>query len=213
MDSNYDVAGSIIAGLGVLAILIVIILVPIVIVYLVAKCKMYKKAGKNGWEAIVPFYSDWVYTEIAGVEWWWFIALIASNIFSFTSYNGDQTISFNLTSVVGLFGAFVCNYNISKKLHKDVGFAVLMTIFPFVMIPIIGFSSSYSFDSNVKVTKNGPFDTNREDNTVVNEKHEEDTSIKNAEKEKDESDAKYCPHCGEKVENNSKFCSKCGKEI
>ena len=168
MDYDSSVIAGLFAALGIFAILILIIVIPIVIVFLVAKCKMYRKAGKKGWEAIVPFYSDWIYTEIAGVEWWWFIALIASNIFSFTTNNGNQTISFNFTSVIGLFGAFVCNYNISKKLHKDVGFAVLMTIFPFVMVPIIGFSSSYSFDNSVKVTKNGPFDANKEDNNTSN---------------------------------------------
>ena len=211
MNTNYDgiwaIFAGILAALGAFAILIVIIIVPIVIVCLVAKYKMYKKAGRNGWEAIVPFYSEWVYTEIAGVEWWWFIALIASNIFTFTTHNGDQTISFNFTNVVGLFGAFVCNYNISKKLHKDVGFAVLMTLFPFVMIPLIGFSSSYSFDDSVKVTKNGPFDANKEDDTAVDEKNgEEDTKSK-------DKDSKYCSHCGNKLDKDSKFCSKCGKEI
>ena len=207
MDYNSSVFAGLFAALGIFAILIAIIVVSIVVVFLVAKCKMYKKAGKKGWEAIVPFYSDWIYTEIAGVEWWWFIALIASNIFSFTTNNGNQTISFNFTSVIGLFGAFVCNYNISKKLHKDVGFAVLMTIFPFVMVPIIGFSSSYSFDNSVKVTKNGPFDANKEDNNNVVEKHEEDDD-----KSKD-TDVMFCPKCGNKLDKNSKFCSKCGKEI
>ena len=87
MDYNSSVFAGLFAALGFFAILILIIIIPIVIVFIVAKCKMYKKAGKNGWEAIVPFYSDWIYTEIAGVEWWWFIALIASNIFVFLVFN------------------------------------------------------------------------------------------------------------------------------
>ena len=189
--------------------LIFIIIVPIFIIYIIAKCKMYKKAGKSGWEAIVPFYNNWVYTEIAGVEWWWFIALIASSLFSFSTSNGEQTISFNFGYVIGLFGAFVCNYNISKKLHKDVGFAVLMTIFPFVMIPLIGFSSNYSFDNSVKVSKNGPFDDKKDDSSFDNEKKDDsDSSKDNVEK-----DVKYCPNCGKENAKNSKFCSKCGKEI
>ena len=121
MDTNYDVAGSIIAGLGVLAILIVIILVPIVIVYLVAKCKMYKKAGKNGWEAIVPFYSDWVYSEIAGVEWWWFVALIASNIIK------DDNLSKMFYSAKGEFSEIphtevyvLDSQNITQFLEKSI---------------------------------------------------------------------------------------------
>ena len=213
MNYENSALAGVIAGLGIIAILIGIIIVPVVVIYIIAKCKMYKKAGKNGWEAIVPFYNDWIYTEIAGVEWWWFIALIASNLFTLYSRSGDQVISFNFSGFIGLFGSFVCNYNISKKLHKDVGFAILMTIFPFVMIPIIGFSSSYSFDNSVKVTKNGPFDANKDDtvDTKVDDKvTEEKKESKSTETNKD---IKYCPNCGNEVAKDSKFCSKCGKEI
>ncbi len=209
MNYNSDAITGMLTALGIFAILLVIILISILVIFIVAKCKMYKKAGKSGWEAIVPFYNDWVYTQIAGVEWWWFIALIASSLFSVSTSNGEQTISFNFGTVVGLFGTFVCNYNISKKLHKDVGFAVLMTIFPFIMIPLIGFSSNYSWDNSVKVTKNGPFDDKKDDGTFVSDKEDETVSSKDSV----EKDTKYCPNCGNKIAKDSKFCGKCGKEI
>lgn len=208
MDYESDAFAGLLAALGVFAILILIIIIPILVVFIIAKCKMYKKAGKNGWEAIVPIYSDWVYTEIAGVEWWWFVALIITNlgIFNVNTNGGGSYININFGTLIGLFGAFVCNYNISKKLHKDVGFAVLMTLFPFVMVPLIGFSGSYSFDNSVKVTKNGPFDANKENNNVAIEKQEEDVTNK-------DKDVKFCTKCGNKLDKDSKFCPKCGKEI
>ena len=46
------------------------------------------------------------------------------------------------------------------ELHKDTTFAVLMTLFPFVMLPLIGFSNNYEWDNNVSVDLNGPINSN-----------------------------------------------------
>ena len=59
-------AGGIIAA----SVIVLLILIPLLVLIIVGRWKMYKKAGKQGWEAIVPFYSDWVYVEIAELNWW-----------------------------------------------------------------------------------------------------------------------------------------------
>jgi len=43
----------------------------IAVVLLVAMVKVYTKAGKPGWAAIVPFYNTWVLAEIGGKPGWW----------------------------------------------------------------------------------------------------------------------------------------------
>ena len=40
-------------------------------------------------------------------------------------------------------------------------FAILMTLFPFIMLPLVGFSKKYQFDNEVKVSPNGPFDAKK----------------------------------------------------
>ena len=114
---------------------VLLIILAIVIVIVIAKYKLYKKAGKKGWEAIIPFYSQWVYTEIAGLNWWWFLIIIGGILLG--NVSDELTV---LGTLVSLFGLFVCNYNIAKKFHKDTGFAVLMTLFPVILLPILGFS-------------------------------------------------------------------------
>ncbi len=187
-----------IAALGVFGILLFGF--PILFFIVLGKWTLFKKAGREGWEAIIPGYSDWVYTEIAGVEWWWFIALIIYTYIIFTSidHRGSDSSVFIL---IGLIGRFVCNYNISKKLHKDTGFAVLMTLFPFVMLPIIGLSRDYVVDDSVSVTPNGPFDDKKKDTPKVKKTTEKDDG------------SGYCPKCGHKIRKGNKFCTKCGKEI
>ena len=148
--------GSILAFLGGFILVVGIILLAILILIIVVACKFYKKAGKEGWEAIIPFYNDWVYVEIAGLNWWWFLLLIASTIVSFVfgdSISGLKTIAI----LAVIFSFFVCNFNIAKKLHKGTGFAVLLTIFPVIMFPIVAFSKNYQFDHSVPVSKNGIF--------------------------------------------------------
>ena len=194
------------AGIIVILVMLLIILIPFLCIYIVGRWKMYKKAGRQGWESIVPIYSDWVYVEMAGLNWWWFFFLIASSIsLSFKFNDGDSSF---IVSIAGLVGTFVCNYNISKKLGKDTGFAVLMTIFPFIVVPMIGFSNNYTWNDNAEVTLNGPFDNVKNGNTGSNEST---TSTKNTTKK--DSDGKFCTNCGAKVKKDDKFCSNCGKEI
>ena len=47
--------GALLAGLGVVLIFAVIILLAILIPTIIAEWKLFKKAGKKGWEAIIPF--------------------------------------------------------------------------------------------------------------------------------------------------------------
>lgn len=145
---------SIIAVLGGFLIGILIIVIALVILMIIANWKYYKKAGRGGWESIIPFYNKWVLVEIAGLNWWWFLLLIASNIISIifgASIPGLQTFA----HIAVIFASLTCNYNISKKLHQDIGFAILLTIFPIVMIPIVAFSKSYQFDHSIPLSKNG----------------------------------------------------------
>lgn len=185
--------GDVFLIFGGLIIIIFLIALVFWIICIVGKWKLFEKAGKNGWAAIIPFYSDWVYVEIAGVNWWWYLLVIASyvmNILSGISNHFDSFVS--MANLAKLIALFVCNYNISKKLHKDIIFAVLMTIFPFIVVPLIGFSSNYEWDDSVTVSDNGPFDN--------------DSSNKNVE-------YRYCTNCGYKIKINDKYCTNCGKKI
>ena len=152
-NPSNDLMSKLIIILGGFVILFAIIIIALIILLIVAKCKFYKKAGKRGWEAIIPFYSDWVLVEIAELNWWWFFILTASSIASILFDNSITT----LAALATIFGSFVCHYNISKKLHKDIGFAILWTIFPVVIYPIVAFSKNYVYDKNVAVSKNGIF--------------------------------------------------------
>ena len=46
------------------------------VIQLIGKWEIFKKAGRKGWEAIIPLYSTWILmTEVAKLNWWWFLIL------------------------------------------------------------------------------------------------------------------------------------------
>jgi len=172
-------------------VLLHVIAIIILVFYLIALWNLYKKVGRYGWEAIIPFYSNWVLGEIAGVAWWYPIIII---IFGLDLFE-DDPIDTILTLATFVSNFFIM-YNLSKKFHKGTGFAILATIFPIVLVPIMAFSNKYQYDKNVLVSKNGPIGDNF-DNTTSNNNN----SIK------------YCQNCGNQIDINAKFCSKCGNEL
>lgn len=211
---NYftNASGGIIGALFIFGIIILMIVLVMCILYAIGRWKLYKKAGKNGWEAIIPFYNDWVYVEIAGLNWWWYLIVIATTVVNILNqvadvFNGIASIS----SLISLFGLFVCNYNISKKLNKDVTLAILMTLFPFIMIPLIGFSDNYNWDNRVVVSCNGPFDNtnsnNQQSNGYVNNNPDNNSYFH------DNCEYKYCSNCGYKSKKDTKYCTNCGKRM
>ena len=193
-ESSFD---AIWAALGGLFIFIIVLVIALIVFAYVVNWHFFKKCGRKGWEAIIPFYSSWVKVEIAGLNWWWFLFLIFS-VFVYVSDIDNYKV---LVGIVPLFGNFVCNYNLSKKFHQDTGFAILMTLFPWLMFPIIAFSKKYQYDNSVIVSKNGIFKDNPND----------DDSFQSTQVNTNQN-VSYCMYCGTKLNENDKFCPNCGKE-
>lgn len=71
MENNYDVLYSAIAA-GVSTTYLIIGLV-VFILSLVAKWKIFVKAGRPGWACIIPFYSDYCMYDIVWGNGWLFL--------------------------------------------------------------------------------------------------------------------------------------------
>lgn len=195
--TNYDFS-SIFAILGGFAIFLFFLLLALMVLIIVANWKMYKKAGKNGWECIIPVYGYWVLAEIAGLNWWWFLLAICDSIVSLLGLDQLETVA----NLVSLFAGFNIYYNIAKRFNKSNGVSICAGIFSFIFIFIFGFSKNESYDASIPVSKNGIFGT--PDVNSNSDKVNNDTSKDNH---------SYCGNCGAKVNKDAKYCPKCGKEI
>lgn len=184
---DYLVGGSII-----LLLVIGILLITYLVLYIVSLWKLFKKAGKNGWEALIPYYSTYVLIEIAGLNWWYFLIALSGSIVSII---GIEKISW-LTTIASYAVNFFVFYNLGKKMHKNpISIGILGTLFGGIMVPILGLSKNYQYDSSVAVSPNGPIgDNNTNENT-------------------NNTAEKFCLGCGQKLNPNSLFCENCGKKI
>ncbi len=183
------------AGLSFLFIFLIIPLIFLTLLVLlsIANWKLFKKAGRKGWESIIPFYNSYVLTEIAGLNWWWFLLLIASSVIP--SYSDLFGIAFLVT----LFGLFNCYYNIAKKFSKTQGQSICAGIFSFVYVFIFGFSKNERYNPNIPVSRNGIFG------------EPESTSNNYQTNTNNMQEFIFCGNCGTKLRKDAKFCPNCGK--
>lgn len=109
-----------------------------IILTVVSLWKVFKKAGKPGWAAIIPIYSTWVLFEIVGYPGWWSVLSIVPIINIFPA-------------VVSLIAYF----KLGKLFGKSDVFSVLLVIFSFICLPILAFgNASFQGKDNIKPPQN-----------------------------------------------------------
>ena len=93
------------------------------IVAVIAGCwKVFVKAGKPGWAAIVPIYNFIVLLEIAGKPLWWIILL--------------------LIPVVNLIILILVGIAVARSFGKGDGFGVGLGLLGFIFYPLLGFGDA-----------------------------------------------------------------------
>ena len=91
--------------------------------------KIYEKAGKPGWAALVPIYNAVVFLEIIGKPIWWILLLF---------------IPF-----VNFVIAIICVVELAKAFGKDAVFAIGMLLVGVVFYPLLAFGDAqYQGPSN-----------------------------------------------------------------
>ncbi|HEX3069393.1 MAG TPA: DUF5684 domain-containing protein [Thermoanaerobaculia bacterium] len=107
------------AGMGIG---MMIVWLAVVLLIVISLWKIFVKAGKPGWAAIVPIYNLIVILEIAGKPIWWFILMLIPLV--------------NIIVLILVYIAFARNFG------KGVGFAIGMVILPFIFFPMLAFSDA-----------------------------------------------------------------------
>ena len=90
---------------------------------------IYKKAGKRGWESIIPIYNTMVKFEFLNMPIWGVILYYLP--------------------VTNIIMTVIININLAKKFKKDYLFAVGLILLPIMFYPILAFGNS-KYDSTIK---------------------------------------------------------------
>lgn len=108
------------AGLSALFFGIMIFSAILSIIMLISYWKMFKKAQKPGWAALIPIYNFIVMLEIAGMSWVYIFLLFIP--------------------VANFIVLIMMNMKIATKFKKSSAFGIGMTFIPIIFIPILAFS-------------------------------------------------------------------------
>ena len=111
-------AGGILAFLGVF----IFVILGLVLFLAICRWKIYAKAGKPGWAALIPIYSTIVLLEIVNKPLWWFLLFIIPG--------------------VNLIIAIIVIHRLSLSFGKDVGFTILLLLVPIIGFPMLAFGDS-----------------------------------------------------------------------
>jgi len=150
-----EIFSTLIAMISIILFPILLLIIGLIVVTIIAEWKFFKKCGKNGWEALIPFYNTWTLVEISGLNWWYFLIILSPTLISILI---GSTILNGLLSLVSLFVYFLIYYNIAKKTNQnEILFGFLGIFVSFVPIIILGFSKNITYDKTIEVNPNGIF--------------------------------------------------------
>ena len=110
------------AGGAVAGMLILVIQLAILIAILAGAWKMFEKAGKPGWAAIIPIYNIIVILEICGRPIWWILLL--------------------LIPCVNIVIAVIMWIDVAKSFGKSELYGIGLAFLGFIFIPMLGFGSA-----------------------------------------------------------------------
>jgi hypothetical protein len=94
----------------------------IALLVIVAMWKVFTKAGRPGWAAIIPIYNMYVWCKIVGRPGWWVILMLIP-----------------LVNII--VGIIVC-IDMAKSFGKGAGFGIGLALLGIIFLPILGFGSA-----------------------------------------------------------------------
>ena len=101
---------------------VVIFYIGILVLLAISGWKIYEKAGRPGWEALIPIYNIYILTKIIGKPGWW-------------------TVMFFIPIVNYIFIIWAMNM-LSKSFGKEEGFTVGLVLLGIVFYPILAFGDA-----------------------------------------------------------------------
>ncbi len=89
---------------------------------LIVTCKIFTKAGRAWWEAIIPIYNIFIYLKIAGKSYWGVLWLCIP--------------------IVNIFYGISVTHALSKKFGHGVGFTLGLLFLGIIFLPLLAFGKS-----------------------------------------------------------------------
>ena len=99
-----------------------IFVVGILVLVLASLWRVFEKAGRQGWEGIIPIYNIYVLLKIVGKPGWWLLLF--------------------LVPIVSIVIAFIVYIELAKRFGKGTGFGIGLVLLSIVFLPILAFGDA-----------------------------------------------------------------------
>ena len=130
---NYNAAGSLAGGaLAGFFLVFVLIIIAIYVFIAIINWKLFTKAGKPGWAAIVPIYNFIVMLDIAGFKWYYVFCIFLGGI----PFIGSFAL---------LFFEIVLSIKIAKSFGQSVPFGIGIAFLEPIFAGIIAFNKDIKY--------------------------------------------------------------------
>jgi hypothetical protein len=106
----------------ILGIFIWLLSMAIATFFMVCMWKIFVKAGKPGWAALIQFYNTLNILEFLGRPWWWLLLM--------------------LIPLANLVISIIIVFDYAKSFGKSTGFGFGLLFLTIIFIPIMAFDSS-----------------------------------------------------------------------
>lgn len=186
-----ETASGLFAGLAVFTAIMGIISIACGVLQIVSMWKMFNKAGKPGWAAIVPVYNFVVLIETSGLPLW-YIALL-------------------FIPFANIYAIFKINIEIAHRFGKSTGFGVGATFFPFIFYAILGLGKAtysatvaYAQPMQQQPMYNQPM---QQQPVYTQPVQQQATPVQ------PQPSVKICPTCSGANPIDAQFCGNCGNRI
>ena len=107
---------------GAAGAVILVVQLAIFILAIAGMWKVFEKAGKPGWGAIIPIYNIVLLLEIVGKPIWWILLLFIP--------------------CVGIVIALILFLELAKCFGKSAGFGIGLFLLGFIFFPMLGFGDA-----------------------------------------------------------------------
>ncbi len=151
--------------LGAYFMFIFIIAIVLLVLLVIARWKLFTKAGEAGWKSIIPIYSDYVQWRIGwnktGLFWLYILLVIAGSVVmsmggvttsqmagaapidaSAAGYNTPMVAVGAILMLVGAIIALVAAFKLFKSFGHGAGMFIAYLFFPSIVLLVLGFGSS-----------------------------------------------------------------------
>lgn len=133
-DEILQVLAPFMGIITIVAIIVGIISLVLGILMIVSQWKVFTKAGRKGWECLIPYHSSFIIYDMSNVNPAFLLLIILAPLVPF--------IGTLVASISAIVLAFYVNIKLAQSFGRSAGFGIGLALLGWIFWPILGLGKS-----------------------------------------------------------------------